>query len=65
MFIEPSTTIARSINSPYYRHDSSYCSCYTVKYYNTIYNTTQYNTVYNGGQKGEGGYAELRWTLNR
>ena len=25
----------------------------------------QYNTVYNGGQKGEGGYAELRWTLNR
>ena len=29
------------------------------------YNTTQYNTVYNGGQKGEGGYAVSRWTLNR
>ena len=53
--------IARLINSPCYSHDSSYCSCYTVKYYNTI----QYNTVYNGGQKGEGGYAESRWTLNR
>ena len=78
MFIEPSasTTIARLINSPCYSHDSSYCSCYTVKYYNTIqyntiqyntiqYNTIQYNTVYNGGQKGEGGYAESRWTLNR
>ena len=21
--------------------------------------------MYNGGQKGEGGYAESRWTLNR
>ena len=29
------------------------------------YNTIQYNTMYNGGQKGEGGYAEPRWTLNR
>ena len=68
MFIEPSasTTIARLTNSPCYSNDSSYCSCYTVKYYNTIqYNTTQYNTVYNGGQKGEGGYAVSRWTLNR
>ena len=35
--------------------------CYTVKYYNTL----QHNTMYNGGQKGEGGYAESRWTLNR
>ena len=36
------------------------------KYHNTIqYNTTQYNTVYTGGQKGEGGYAVSRWTLNR
>ncbi|CAL8392558.1 unnamed protein product [Arctogadus glacialis] len=44
MFIEPSasTTIARLINSPYYRHDSSWCSCYTVKCYNTI----QYNTIH-------------------
>ena len=33
--------------------------CYTVKYCNTI----QHNTMYNGGQKGEGGYAESRWTL--
>ena len=32
-----------------------------VKYYNTI----QHNTMYNGGQKGEGGYAESRGTLNR
>ena len=63
MFIEPiaSTTIARLTNSPCYSNDSSYCSCYTVKYYNTI----QHNTMYNGGQKGEGGYAESRWTLNR
>ncbi|CAL8340438.1 unnamed protein product [Arctogadus glacialis] len=55
MFIEPSasTTIARLTHSLCYSHDSSYCSCYTVKYYNTI----QYNTVYNGCQKGEGGYA--------
>ena len=61
MFIEPSasrpTTIARLINSPYYRHDSSCCSCYTVKCYDTIqyntillsatiqYNTIQYNTL--------------------
>ena len=63
MFIEPSasTTIARLINSPYYRHDSSCCSCYTVKCYNTIqYNTIHYNTVYNGGQKRKGGYAESR-----
>ena len=29
------------------------------------YNTTQYNTLNNGGKKGEGGYAESRWTLNR
>ena len=28
------------------------------------YNTTQYNTMYNGGQNGEGGYAESRWTLD-
>ena len=34
--------------------------CYTVKYDNTI----QRNTMYNGGQKGEGGYAESRWTLD-
>ena len=27
------------------------------------YNTIQYNV--HGGQKGEGGYAESRWTLNR
>ena len=25
----------------------------------------QHNTMYNGGQKGEGGDAESRWTLNR
>ena len=44
MFIEPSasTTIARSINSPCYSHDSSYCSCYTVKYYNTIQYSVQW-----------------------
>ena len=43
MFIEPSasTTIARLTNSPCYSNDSSYCSCYTVKYYNTI----QHNTI--------------------
>ena len=32
------------------------------------YNTIQYNTIqctmYNGGQKGEVGYAESRWTLD-
>ena len=38
----------------------------TIHYYKVLqYNTIQYNTVYNGGQKGEGGYAESRWTLNR
>ena len=48
MFIEPSasTTIARLTNSPCYSNDSSYCSCYTVKYYNIIqYNPIQYNTI--------------------
>ena len=40
MFIEPSasTTIARLINSPCYSH----CSCYTVKYYNTIQYSVQW-----------------------
>ena len=38
----------------------------TIIQYNTIqHNKTQYNTVYDGGQKGEGGYEVLRWTLNR
>jgi hypothetical protein len=57
MFIEPSasTTIARLTNSLCYSNDSSCCSCYTVKYYNTIQHNIQW------WPEGEGGSAESRW----
>ena len=67
MFIEPSasTTIARLTKSPCYSKEKAATAVATQLSTIIQYNTTQYNTVYNGGQKGEGGYAESRWTLNR
>ena len=78
MFIEPSasTTIARLTNprvTAMIAATAVATQLSTIIQYNTIqYNVAtqlstivQYNTMYNGGQKGEGGYAESRWTLNR